>query len=140
MITVEVLVSMLILFLVIATSSITIRHFLLVQRQQVRHEEVYSAVLSVQDWLDTHQLCYHIQEIHGTLDGFDFTATCQLIKENRSYQKSYDEAADKMIEGNTGPWLIRLYRVELDLRDGVKTYQYHYNKSITIDTLKEGKV
>ena len=139
MITVEVLVSMLILFLVISTSSITIKYFLFLQRQQVRHEEIYSTVLSVQDWLDAHRLCSHVQEIHGTLDGFDFSATCQLIVERRNYQKSYDEATDKMIEGNTGPWLMRLYRIELILRNGVKTYQYHYNKSIAIDTLKEGK-
>jgi hypothetical protein len=138
MITVEVLISLLILFLVIATSSMTIKHLIKVQQQQMRHEELYAAVISIRDWLDLHGLCSRVPELQGTLDGYDFSARCHLIKELKSYQYTFDEGQGKATEGNTGPWLMRLYQVNLSVGEGERSFDYHYEKSVAIDTTQAG--
>ncbi len=133
MITIEVLIALLILFLVITTSSLTIKHLFFIQRQQRHHEERYAALLSIRDRLEIEGLCRSRPEMEGEWDGFHYRAVCSLLKELRSFQYADEDTGHP--EGNTGRWLVRLYRVDLTLGRAGRVYPYHYEKSVAIDTL-----
>jgi len=123
MITVEVIISLLILFMVIATSSVTIKQLFLINKQQSNHENLYIELLNVKDYIDE-EVCQKDQDISGDLNGFHFVATCQKVNELKSFVKDEDR------EGNLGNYLITLYKVTLSLQKENIDKKYQYYKTV----------
>ena len=126
MITVEVLISLLILFLVIATSTVTIKELYKVNQQQFNHEALYSAVLNIKDYIDD-DICRTKFSQKGSFNGFDFEAKCDKIKELRNYKKAFDSTEQ---EGNVGDFLVQLYKVTLTLKNKKMEKAYQYQKTV----------
>ncbi len=122
MITIEVLVSMLILFLVIATSFENIKFFNMLNEKKLSYEEQYITVLSLKDKLSL-TVCKTSQREEGEFNGFTYIATCEKKKELRSFEKGFDIDDPS---GNIGNYLIKLYEVNLQLKQGRINKIYHY--------------
>ena len=123
MITVEVLISLLILFMVIATSTATIKQLNIIRNQQINHEDFYMAVLNIKDYIDD-TICLKNNSLHGQLQQFDYNATCTIIEEKRKYEKKEGS------EGNIGIFLISLYKVTLDVKKQEYIQSYIYYKMV----------
>jgi len=126
MITIEVLVSMLILFLVIATSFSNIKFFNILNEKKESYEEQYVTVLSLKDKLSS-TICKTSLNQEGSYNGFSYNVTCTKEKELRTYvvdRENYTES------GNYGNRLMQLYKVELELFKEKYTRKYSYYKTI----------
>lgn len=126
MITIEVLVSLLILFMVVATSVTTVKHLNIVRTQQVRYEDIYRAVINIKDYIDA-DICSKKLSMNGHLNGFEYHAVCKKELENRSYFKDWENNKD----GNVGNTMVKLFAVILTLRQDKYKKTYSYQKMIT---------
>jgi uncharacterized protein YxeA len=122
MITIEVLVSLLILLLVIATSTSSVRFFQIVLKQKQNYEDRYIVVLNIKDTLSS-KICKRSFKEEGSFNGFNYEATCESVKELRSFKKDVDDEGS----GNIGDYLLTLYKVNLYLhKDNLeKSYDYY---------------
>ena len=125
MITIEVLISMLILFMVVATSVATLKQLKIIRLQQVKHEELYINVLNIKEMLEG-AVCKKFLETSGSVNGFEYRAKCSKIAEKRSYKKDFEEG----IDGNFGNELVTLYKVELTLKKGRFEKAYNYLETV----------
>ncbi len=112
MITIEVLVSMLILFLVVATSFSNIKFFNIINEKKDGYEEHYMNVLSLKDKLSS-TICQTLQKQEGEFNGYSFLATCEKVQELRTYMKAIE---DDEVSGNVGFHMMKLYKVTLNLK------------------------
>ena len=119
MITIEILVSMLILFLVIVTSTSSIKFFQTVNKQKTNYEDQYIAVLSLKDKLSS-TVCISKFQDEGVWNDLAYRVTCEKIQELKSFKKVllYDEES-----GNIGNHIMQLYKVQLSLEK--KNYSYY---------------
>lgn len=124
MITIEVLISLLILFLTVATSSIAIKHLIFIEEQQKSYEKLYGTLQSIKDLIDL-DICTHKNFISGEFNGYRYEANCRLLAKTREYRKSMEEDEP---EGNLGVRKIYLYRVDLNISSDNQSHSYHYNK------------
>jgi len=131
MITIEVLVSMLILFLVIATSFENIKFFNIMSDKKISYEDEYMSVLSLKDKL-SNTICKTSLKETGVFNTYDYSATCENIKELRTFKKAF-ELNDP--SGNIGRYLMKLYKVNLDLTKGnfTKTFSYYVTVGQKLD-------
>ena len=127
MITVEVLISLLILFTVVTTSSVVLKHLRIVQNQQGRHQMLYIAVLNAKAKIER-TICDRLMTEKGEFNGYAFVAECQSVEEKRSYLKDFDE--NGMQEGNIGRYAVRLFKVTLTLSQRQFTKEYIYYKTV----------
>ena len=113
MITIEVLVAMLILFLVSATSFEYIKFFNIISEKKEHYEDVYIATLNIKDELSS-DICKKVHYVEGVSNSYTYSAQCEKIKELRTYVKAieYDDES-----GNIGGFMIELYRVNLELKN-----------------------
>ncbi len=123
MITIEVLGSMLILFLVIATSFENIKFFNIMHEKKLTYEENYIAVLSLKEKLAS-TICKQNSFKEGEFNSYTYTATCTKKKELRSY---FDATEDDEVSGNTGGDLLSLYEVQLKLTKNSREKEYIYH-------------
>jgi len=130
MITIEVLISMLILFMVIATSIATIKQLKIVREQQVHHEELYMLILNVKDFIDD-DICEKQFSMQGEFDDYQYRATCEKQNELRSYVKAFGVVDVDNVEGNTGNVLISFYKITLDITKHKLQKHYLYFKTTT---------
>jgi len=123
MITIEVLVSMLILFLVIATSFENIKFFTIMTDKKAEYEENYMNVLSLKDKLSS-TICKTHQSQSGEFNAYKYEARCEKVKELRSFSKGF-EIGDP--SGNFGNYNMKLYKVTLLLKQDnrEKLFQYY---------------
>lgn len=126
MITIEVLISMLILFMVIATSTATIKQLKIVREQQVHHEELYMLILNVKDYIDD-DICKKQFSMQGEFNGYKYHASCEKQNELKSYVKAFEED-DK--EGNIGPFAIKFYKIILEVKNDRLEKNYIYFKTV----------
>ncbi len=119
MITIEILVSMLILFLVIVTSTTSIKFFQTVNKQKSNYEDKYIAVLSLKDKLSS-TICISKFQDEGLWNAFQYRATCEKMQELKSFDKSF---GSYKTSGNTGNYLMHLYKVRLSIQN--KHYSYY---------------
>lgn len=128
MITIEVLISMLILFLVIVASLSNIKFFNLVNKKKESYEDYYMTVLSLKDKLSL-DICEKKQKIEGEFNGFTYTATCEKKKELRTYYYPSVDNKD-LTPGNKGDTLVLLYLVQLELKINTieKSYSYYVTR------------
>lgn len=127
MITIEVLVSLLILFMVVATSVTTIKHLTLVQTKQIRYEDVYRAIINIKDYIDA-DICQKKRSMHGRLNDFEYKVECRQEVAKRKYQKAF-EIGDS--EGNIGNVMAILSKVVITLKKDNFTKEYSYQKLTT---------
>lgn len=132
MITIEVLISLLILFLVISTSVTNIKFFNLMIDKKTSYEEEYIAVLSLKDRLSG-RLCESTLEERDTINGFEYTATCEKIKESRSFKKGFELGEPS---GNFGNHLIKLYKIDIELQKG--SFKSNHNYLVTLSEKLNG--
>ncbi len=127
MITIEVLISLLILFMVVATSVTTIKHLNLVQTQQVRYEDVYRALINIKDYIDA-DICQEKRVMSGTFNDFDYKAQCTQELEKRKYVKAFEQGEP---EGNVGDVMAILSKVTITLKKDNFKKEYSYQKFTT---------
>lgn len=126
MITIEVLVSLLILSLVVSTSFSNIKFFNIMIEKKQYYEDEYIAVLSLKDKLSS-TICKSRSKEEGIFNKLNYTATCEKIKQLRSFTKGI-EADDPT--GNIGNYVISLYKVNIELEND--TYKFKHNYYITL--------
>jgi len=127
MITIEVLVSLLILFMVVATSVTTIKHLNLIHTQQVRYEDVYRAIINIKDYIDA-DICQKKRSMSGTLNDFEYKAECHQEVEKRKYVKAFELGEP---QGNIGDVMAVLFKVVITLKKDNFKKEYSYQKLTT---------
>ncbi len=122
MITIEVLVSLLILFLVIATSVTSIKFFNIQVKKKNSYENSYINILSIKDKI-SQTVCKNSLQSSGEFNTFHYIARCEKIKELKTFRKGFElnEAS-----GNVGNYLIKLYKVTLELEKESYHKQHSY--------------
>ena len=120
MMTIEVLVALLILFITITTSSTVIKFLTQVKTKQSTYEDIYIAVLSIKDQ-HAHMSCQ--DPINGSLNGFHYNLTCQKVQESKNYIHA-GEIDDP--SGFIGPFTMGLYDVKMTLKKGTFQHSYSY--------------
>jgi len=123
MITVEVLISLLILFMVIATSTATIKQLNIIRSQQINNEEFYMVVLNIKDYIDN-TICIQNTSLQNSFEDFNFQAKCTLIQKKRKFTKQ------GLTEGNIGNSFILLYKIQLKIIKDNFSKVYTYYKTV----------
>ena len=126
MFTVEVLISIFILFLVVTLSATSTKFLNQILKQQERYKELYSVVFSIKDKI-SQKICTQEDELKGELSGIEYLARCTLVKEKRGLVKDYDFDEGKEIIEYKGAYLFKLYKVDLEI------VKHHYTVSYLIN-------
>jgi len=127
MITIEVLISLLILFIVVTTSVIALKNALMVEKRKEKYQDLYRAIFNVQALMPD-SLCIKDQYKKGKINDFDFNLSCTQISELRGYQKSFDTDTP---EGNIGSVDYILYEITLTFQKEHFSKTYKYYKTVT---------
>ena len=122
MITIEVLISFLILFLVISTSFSNINFFNIMIEKKINYEDEYITVLSLKDKLSS-TICKSTLKEEGILNGFNYAASCEKINQLNTFTKGI-EADDP--SGNIGNHIVKLYKVNFELKKGTFASKHNY--------------
>ncbi len=130
MFTVEVLISIFILFLVVTVSATSSKFLNQILKQQDRYKNIYAVVFSIKDKISA-DICTKQSRMTGELTGLEYTVECTLLKEKRGLVKDYDFENAKEIVGYTGGYLFQLYQVDLEL------VKYNYQVSYYINRYKK---
>ena len=124
MITIEIIISILILFMVITTSVTTIKQLRLIKEKSEKYELLYIAFFNISNLIDE-TICQieHLEEI-GEFSGVKYRARCNLVEKKRNYQEAMDIDSPK---GNIGNIMILLYQVTLQItvKNSEKSYNYY---------------
>ena len=120
MMTIEVLVALLILFITITTSSTVIKFLTQVKTKQSSYEDIYIAVLSIKDQ-HAHMRCQN--PINSSLNGFHYNLTCQKVQESKNYVNTGEPDEPS---GFIGPFIIGLYDVKITLKKDTFQHSYSY--------------
>ena len=125
MITIEVLISLMILMIVIASSTSAVKFFHMAGAKKQNYEDLYITVLSIKDKLAP-SLCKTTMNSRGKLNGYNYSATCKKEKSLREYKPAFDIGDPS---GNIGENIINLYQVNLTLtkEKQKKNYTYYVN-------------
>jgi len=124
MITVEVLVALIILFLAVMTATTGTKLYISSQLQKHNYEDLYIATTSIMDKIEDN-LCSRDTLIEGKYNNFKYSAKCVLKNESRNYQKGFDLGDP---EGLIGSYQLKLYKVELTLSKENFSKKFTYNK------------
>lgn len=130
MFTIEVLISIFILFLVVTLSATSSKFLNQILRQQDRYKEIYSVVLSLKDKISA-EICSTKHSMVGEFNGLEYHVECSLLKELRAFEKDYDFEEGKEISGNTGMYLFQLYNVKLEI------VKYNYSVNYLINRYQQ---
>jgi hypothetical protein len=113
--------------MVVATSVTSIKQLTLVQKQQVRYEDIYRAVINIKDYIDA-DICQKKRSMSGTLNDFEYKAECHQELEKRKYVKAFEQGEP---EGNIGNIAAILSTVVLHLKKNSFEKEYSYQKLTT---------
>lgn len=127
--TVEILIAMVIGFLAIIMLSASVKSLQKITLQQRLYEDLYTTVLSLSDTIKAKE-CRKNPTLEGRLNGFDYTVVCDQKKVMKNYQESYDETTYEDIGGNFGIFMIYLFEVTIEVRQGgvKKTYRFYQSE------------
>ena len=120
MMTIEVLIAMVIIFLTIVMSASAMKFFNMSYKKKDHYVDIYTTVLSIKDYIEP-TICDKNHKINSIMNGFKYTATCTLKHEIRNFSKAGDSTD---ISGNIGVYMVSLYNVNLHVE------KKHINKSI----------
>ena len=123
MITIEVLISMMILFLVISTSFTTIKFFNINIKKKFFYEDNYIELLNIKEKISLSLCRQNIFEMSGNLNGYNYIAQCIEEKEKRNYIKSIDLDG---VSGNYGNYIVRLFLIKITIEKGKLKNEYRY--------------
>jgi len=124
MITVEVLVALIILFLAVVTATTGTKLYISTQMQKQNYEDLYIATTSVIDKIND-DLCLREMFLEGKYNNFTYNAKCVLKNESRNYKKGFDIGDN---EGLIGRYQLKLYEVELTLSRKNFSKKFIYSK------------
>jgi len=127
MITIEILISILILFLVIATSVTMIKQLRMVEDKGQKYEKFYIAFNTISSYLEDTICTKGYLKQKGVLSNVSYSAKCKLISQQKSYKKAYDIGDT---EGNIGNILLSFYEIDLELKWHNKHKTFKYYKTI----------
>jgi hypothetical protein len=130
MITVEVLVSIVILMTVVATSSSAIKYFRLLNDKKTFYEDVYINVLNIEAKIKN-DICLKEYNLKGELNGYEYQAVCKKVKSVREYIKGFE---DDEPSGNIGLNFAELFEINLQIKKerfekDYTYYKYFYRKN-----------
>jgi len=127
MITIEVLISLLILFIVVATSVSALKQTGMTERKKEKYQNYYRAFFNIKDALSL-SICRKQKHMEGTMNDFTYVAQCHQVKALRSYRKAFEPDEP---QGNIGSTRYILYRIHVDLKKGETQKTYSYYKTVT---------
>jgi len=125
--TIEVLISLLILFMIVAISITSVKHLDIIRTQQVRYGNVYRAVNNIKDYISA-DICSKKFSMDGHLNGFKYHAVCKQQAQKRNYVVAF-QSGDR--QGNIGNLLAILSKVTITLKKGNFKKSYTYQKFTT---------
>ena len=134
MFTVEVLISIFILFLVVTLSATSSKFLNQMLKQQDRYKELYTIVFSIKDKI-SNDICTKQQRVTGKMSGLEYVAECTIVKESKGFVKDYDFDENKYMMGYTGTYYFHLYEVELEIVNHhyiVNYYMNRYEKAVNL--------
>ena len=123
MITIEVLIAMLILFLVIASSFENIKFFTNLTKQQDTYENYYINVLNIKAKYANSICKRDNMKKEGEINGFQYTLICKEVQELRNYKNIFD-TNDK--SGNIGQYMMKIFRIDLQLKNIEQKKDFYY--------------
>jgi hypothetical protein len=126
MFTIEVLISIFILFLVITLSATSTKFSNQILKQQERYKSLYSMVFSIKDKISD-DICQTQSDIYGELSHMKYHATCAEVKSQRGLVKDYDFDNGEELIAYTGAYRFTLYRVTLEIEDYQFVVHYYIN-------------
>jgi len=114
---IEILISMMILFVAIAFVNISIKAFNDYQRKSDVYQKFYITALSLKNKMDSNSL---EQEIYkGILNDINYVITKEEILKQKNFIIGFDGDI-----GNTGDFFITLYKLKMVLKDKIRTKEY----------------
>ena len=121
---IEVLVATLIMVMSIVTVTAAIRQFAIHREKLKSYERIYSTVLSLRARIMNDTLKEDTKD-SGTFNGLNYSYQCQLVESANNFV--FGEEGD--MTGNKGPFLISLFRVNLEV-DGkdVEFFKTQYKR------------
>lgn len=125
MITIEILISMFILFLVITTSLMSTKFFNFTINQKANYEIKYITILSLKDKI-LNESCLNQEKQEGIFNNNKFEVQCIKLKELRSYYKDFEDNKT----GNIGNINAMLYKINLIILNETYTFYHTFTKEI----------
>jgi len=107
---IEVLVASIILFLSIVTVSLAYRQYTNYKFKQKKYEKIFISALSLMNKIESEDLS-KLTNRNGTINGLDYRITITKVASRRNYVYGLTEDTS----GNTGPFLLTLYRVKISI-------------------------
>lgn len=129
MLTIEVLVALLILFLAIMLSASSIKFFNQIIFQQQRYEDIYILTSSIKEKISS-KICKESKYLEDEFNNIAFIATCSLIKEKRGFREYYDDTKKEFISDFSGNYIYQIYRVNLTINEKTNSYLITTYKSL----------
>jgi len=127
-VTIEILIAMVIGFLAIIMLFASVKSLQKITLQQRLYEDLYTTVLSLSDTIKA-QECRKNPTLEGRLNGFDYTVACEQKKVMKNFQESYDETTYEDTGGNFGIFMIYLFEVTIEVRQGGLKKSYRFYQS-----------
>jgi hypothetical protein len=113
-----VLVATLIMVVSIVTVAAAMRQFSINREQLQRYEQLYTVAVSIHDKIMDETLTDNSQA-KGTFNGLEYRYACHLEQSANNYVYGEDAAQSS----NTGPFLIMLFKVTLNV--GGKEFEFY---------------
>ncbi len=121
---IEVLISTLILFIVIATLSVAFKQYSAYRLKQQKYEIIYMSVLSLKDKFANEDLS-RTKQVSGTINGLKYSAVVSVVQSKRNFVYGVIPKES----GNKGMFLVTLYKIVLHIAGrSYVFYQTQYRK------------
>ena len=128
MMTIEVLIALVIIFMTIVMSASTVKYFNMTFQKKVQYIDIYTTVLSVKDKIND-DICSKESHIEGMFNNFTYTAECKQLRESPNFVHAADETE---VSGRAGIYMMQLNEVSLIVKYGhiKKKYTYYLTKML----------
>ena len=117
---VEILIAMLILFMAITFSSISIKAFNKYQKQSKKYQMFYVTSLSLKEEMSALK-AFKVPQYRGTLNGLDYIIKIKKLLSKQNYIVDTDG-----IGRNNGDFMVSLYRLTITLETQTKEKSYSF--------------
>ena len=127
MMTVEVLIALVIIFLTIVMSASTVKYFNMTFLKKRQYIDIYTTVLSIRDKIED-DICTKESRIEGILNNYTYVAECNQLSESPSFVQAADETEES---GRTGIYMMQFNEISLIVTHEhiKKKYTYYLTKA-----------
>ena len=127
MMTIEVLIALVIIFMTIVMSASTVKYFNMTFQKKAQYIDIYTTVLSIKDKVED-DICITNSRIEGMLNGFNYTVECHLLTKSPSFSYAADDTEES---GLFGTYMIKLNEVKLSIKKKhiKKEFKYYLTKA-----------